>query len=184
MFYVRSWADVTRAGSERGSFQKVWPWHRLPWWMVECGSAHACGVPSMAALCLCLITAVNFYHIWKPVPHAHCPQHKTKSARSLHSPHITELLIPALVLLTPSAYGKWFLQDLAVLALPHIPLNLHQKGKKKKQNYSASKSNITTFQRWKSILSINPSKSHLFNAKRSEVCQDIFIFQAKSSKKK
>lgn len=48
----------------------------FPWWMLECGSAHACGVPSMAALCLGLITAVNFYHIWKPVPHAHCPQHE------------------------------------------------------------------------------------------------------------
>lgn len=44
---------------------------------------------------------------------------------------IIELLIPALVLLTPSAYGKLFQQDLAVLVLLHIPLNLHTAPPKK-----------------------------------------------------
>lgn len=88
------------------------------------------------------------------------------------------------MLLTPPEYGKLFLQDLAILFLPPIPLNLHPKKekKKKRQNYSAGKSSITMFKRY-SILSKNPSKDHLFNAKRNYICQDTLNFQGKSSKK-
>lgn len=88
--------------------------------------------------------------------------------------------------LSPSEYGKWFLQDLAVLVLPHISLILHplmslllvQAQKKSRiilpENQMSQHSNGEGVP-W-------THNHHFFNGRRSKVCQDIFIFQGKTSK--